>query len=255
MLLPLSVCAVIWRMLWWTWIMVTQSPGTTWVPCCHKCVRSCSSSCSKTLTAPWASVPAASWWCCRVLLTTNALPLHFPLAHLQSYRLSHTPTPSLALPVQLTILCSVGQMILDGLWDGSCSPARDTEICFMTALCFPSSPLRYSRYSMWHSWAISPVWSFIVSNNKEIVWTALCWDKGFFCVITLAMWDSAPDFVNVTVLFRRSYDIWIYPTLNCWIHNSCNPCVMHPINLQFLKGLTFRIHHIKELYMPKRSAT
>lgn len=104
LLLLLSACAVIWRTPWWTWIMVTRSRGTTWVPCCHKCVRSCSSSCSRTHTAPWASGPAASWWCCRVLLTTNALPLRSPLAHLQSYRLSRAPTPSLALPVQLTVL-------------------------------------------------------------------------------------------------------------------------------------------------------
>lgn len=137
--LALCVCVVIWRMQWWTSIMVTQSPGTTWVPCCHKCVRSCSSSCSRTLTAPWASVPAAFLWCCRVLLTTNTL-LHSSFAHLQSYRLSRAPTPSLALAVQLTLLCSVAQTILSGLCDGSCSPDRDTVICFMTALHFPSSP-------------------------------------------------------------------------------------------------------------------
>lgn len=155
-------------MPWWTSIMVTQSPGTTWVPCCHKCVRNCSSSCSRTLTAPWASVPAASWWCCRVLLTTNTLPHHYPLAHLQSYRLSHAPTPTLALPPQLTMLCSVAQMILDGLRNGSCSPDRDTVICFMTALHFPWSPLRYSRYSTWHSWAIFAVWFVIMKKYSSL---------------------------------------------------------------------------------------
>lgn len=68
------LCAATWRTLWWTWTTATLWPETTCLPCCPRSGPSCSLSCSRTPTAPWARGRGASWWCCRASSATSSTP-------------------------------------------------------------------------------------------------------------------------------------------------------------------------------------